>query len=168
MELIENRDTIILDSSTTALHLANRLHKFNKLTVITNSVKIVSALADFDHIKTLCCGGALRPSAMSFVGQESLHFLDNYYADKAFISCTSIDKARGITDTNEMEAQVRKKMIDQSSEKILIADITKFNTTSFAAIAPLTDLNIIVSDKKVDAEFEKVMSDLGIQYLHTP
>ncbi|MBI9103728.1 MAG: DeoR/GlpR transcriptional regulator [Spirochaetales bacterium] len=165
--MIEERDTIILDASTTALHVAKKLYEFQKLTVITNSMKIVSALVDYDHIKVLCCGGTLRATAMSFVGQESIKFLENYYADKAFVSCTSIDKDRGITDTNEMEAQVRSKMFERSSEKILIADITKFNSTSFAAIAPLSSINALVTDKRVDAEFEKALNDFGIRYLHT-
>lgn len=166
--LIKHRDTIFLDSSTTALHLAYRLNEFEKLTVITNSIKIVFALGDYDNIKVLCCGGSLRPSAMSFVGQESLEFLENYYADKAFISCTSVDKKKGLTDTNEMEAQVRRKMLERASDKILIADITSFNDTSFAVISPLTELNTIVTDKRIDPEFEKVLEDQDIQYLHTP
>ena len=167
LRLIENRDTIILDASTTALHVAKRLHEFQKLTVITNSVKITTTLADYDHIKVLCCGGTLRSPSMSFIGQESLVFLDNYYADKAFVSCTSIDRDRGMTDTNEMEAQVRRKMIERSSEKILIADITKFNSTSFAVIAPLSVIDKVVTDKRVDAEFESALRDFGIGYLHT-
>ena len=166
IELIEDRDTIILDASTTALHVAKRLHEFQKLTVITNSVKIVSTLADHDHIKVLCCGGTFRAASMSFAGQESLKFLDNYYADKAFISCTSIDRERGLTDTNEIEAHVRKKMIERSTERILIADITKFNSTSFAVIAPLNVINTVVTDQRVDADFEVALKDLGINYIY--
>jgi len=165
--LIEERDTIILDASTTALHVAKRLYEFQKLTVITNSMKIISVLSEWEHIKVLSCGGTLRSTAMSFVGQESVKFLENYYADKAFVSCTSIDKERGITDSNEMEAQVRKKMLERASEKILIADITKFNSTSFAAIAPLSLIDTVVTDKRVDHEFEKTLKDFGIRYLHT-
>ncbi len=165
--LIDERDTVILDASTTALHIAQKLNGFQRLTVITNSIKIVSALAENSGIKVLCCGGTLRTPSMSFVGQESLRYLDNYYADKAFVSCTSIDKLKGITDTNEMEAQVRQKMFNRASTRILIADTTKFNSTSFAVILPLSEINMVVTDRKVDEEFEKTFREMGLKYLHT-
>ncbi len=165
-DIIEEGDTILLDASTTALHLAMMLHDFKRLTVITNSIKIVMALSGYDHIKVLCCGGTLRSRSMSFVGLESLRFFKNFYADKAFVSCTSVDTIKGLTDTNEMEAQVRQKMLEMASHKVLIADVTKFNKTSFAAIAPISILDTVVSDKRIDSHFEDKLNELGIKYLY--
>ena len=166
IELIEEGDTIMLDSSTTALHIANNLQSFHRLTVVTNSVKIVTALANHEHIRVLCSGGTLRSRSMSFIGEEGRAFYDNFYADKAFISCTSVDQNHGLTDTNEMEALIRKKMLSRASRKILIADITKFNSTAFAVIAPLDTVDTIVSDREVDKDFQQRLEELGITYLH--
>ena len=167
LPLIEAGDTIMLDCSTTALHLARRLAGFSRLTVITNSVKIVSALAEQEHIKVLCCGGTLRARSLSFVGPDAERTLENYYADKAFVSCTAVDVTRGLTDTNEMEAQIRRKMFQRASRKILIADTTKFNNTSFAVICPLSEVDMVVSDQRIDESFERALREKGISY-HFP
>jgi len=164
-EMIEEGDTIFLDSSTTALHIAEKIKHEERITVVTNSVKVITTLAD-SEIKIIGCGGSLRPRSMSLVGNEAECTLNHYYTDKAFVSCTSVDLDRGLTDTNEQEARIRKLMLERSAKKILIADATKFGKISFAAICPLTEIDIVVSDKLFSSEWSTELKKLGIEYFY--
>lgn len=159
-DLIEEGDTIILDSSTTCLHIAERLKARRNLVVITNAVKIVIALAESEGIKVICAGGTLRQSQLSFVGPAAIKSLGSYYADKAFVSCTGVDLQNGLTDSDEQEAEIRKKMLEQAKRKILVVDYTKFGKTSFSVIAPVDVADSLVTDREPPEEWRH---ELGIK-----
>lgn len=102
---IEDGDTVILDSSTTALHVAEKISSWENITVVTNAVKVVTTLSGVTGIKIVSTGGTVRPRSLSFIGPEAESTLSRYFADKAFVSCTGADMERGITDTmNRMPA----------------------------------------------------------------
>ncbi len=165
-ELIEDGDTVILDSSTTALHVAEKIRDRQNVTVITNAVKIVTALSGVPGVKIICTGGTVRSRSLSFIGPEAEATMSRYFADKAFISCTSADMERGLTDTNEQDASMRRIMLMQASKRILIADTTKFGKTAFSLISPFDVFDTVVTDKKLEGEWEDFFRKQSIDYLY--
>jgi DeoR/GlpR family transcriptional regulator of sugar metabolism len=162
--LIENGDTIILDSSTTSLHIAEHIKDRKNIIVLTNAIKIALKLADAKGIKVISTGGTLRPSSLSYVGYVAVNALNGFFADKAFVSCTGVDLNNGLTDSSEQEAEIRMKMLKQAKKKILIADNTKFGNTSFAQIAKLDTIDCVVTDKPLSKEWEKEFIQKNIPY----
>ncbi len=165
-EQIEDGDTIILDSSTTALHIADRILGKEHLTVITNAVKIITTLSGNRSIKIICTGGTVRSRSLSFVGPEAEATLSRYYADKAFVSCTGADISHGLTDTNEYDASIRNIMLKQARKKILIADVTKFDKTAFSLISSFDRIDTVVSDKMLTSRWEDFFEQKEIVHLY--
>ena len=60
-DLIKDGETIFLDASTSAWHLARYIKGKRGITVITNAEKIVNELSMCDHIHVVCVGGELTP-----------------------------------------------------------------------------------------------------------
>ena len=58
-DLIKDGETIFLDASTSAWHLARYIKGKRGITVITNAEKIVNELSMCDHIHVVCVGGEL-------------------------------------------------------------------------------------------------------------
>ncbi len=164
-DMIEEGDTVILDSSTTALHIAEKIKHKERLTVITNAVKVITALGD-SSIKVIGCGGRLRSRSLSFIGHEAENTLNHYHADKAFVSCTSVDIDKGLTDTNEEEARIRRVMFDRAAKKILIADTTKFGKISFASICSLNNIDAVVSDSSLGGDWSIRFQEMGIEHFY--
>jgi len=162
---IVDGDTIILDSSTTSIHIAKRLQQRTHIIVITNSIKVVNVLAGSEAIKVICTGGTLRSRQLSFTGPAAVKSLASYYADKAFVSCTGIDLQNGLTDSDEQEAEIRKKMLEQAQEKFIVADNTKLGKISFAAIAPVDIANCIITDLELDDAWRAELDLRKIKYL---
>ena len=117
-------------------------------------------------IKVIGCGGRLISRSLFFVGYEAENTLNHYHADKAFISCTSVDLDKGLTDTNEEEARIRRVMLDRAVRKILIADTTKFGKVSFASICPLKDIDTVVSDSSLGGEWSVRFQEMGIEHFY--
>lgn len=161
-QYIKDGDTIMLDSSSTALQVAERIKDKKKITVITNSVNIVTALANAKECSIISTGGILRESSMSFVGHLTESSIKNYNVDKAIISCHGIDMKKGITDSNEMEAEVKKAMLQAAEEAFLMVDYTKFNKVSFIKMLKIDSINTIFTDREPGEDWEQFAANRNI------
>ncbi|MCY6483409.1 DeoR/GlpR family DNA-binding transcription regulator [Clostridium aestuarii] len=158
IELIDEGDCVMLDSSTTALYIAKNLNTSKKkCTVITNSLKIASEFENSKNVKVICLGGTLRKSTSSFVGYITTDSLQRLSADKSFISCSSISADFGVTDNHELEATVRKCMLTNSMKKCLVVDYTKFDSPSVNQICKLNDLDMIITDRKIPKKYKDIL-----------
>ncbi len=149
--MLDDGDTIMLDSSTTALHLATFIKDSPlKISVITNSLRIASELSDCAHTNLILTGGTYRPASCSFVGYSATNTLDEFHADKAFVSCSGLHERFGLTDNSESEAQVRRMMLMNSDFRYLLVDSDKFGRCKSHRIAHLDGIQAIFSDREPD------------------
>ena len=80
IELVSDNDVVFLDASTSCYYLIPFLASKRNLTVITNGVKALAKLAEYD-ITTFSTGGALVNSCLVLVGAVSaVAYLHNRYA----------------------------------------------------------------------------------------
>ena len=162
-QLIHNGDTIFLDASTTAVHIAENILDKKNLIVITNALKVAEALARGPGIKVICTGGTLRPTSLTTVGKAAETAVSNYFADKAFLCCDGVHRVHGVTDANEKEAEVRKEMIRQAESSILVVDATKFDKTSFVHMADFGAFDVLVTDKRLSPEWQATMREADVE-----
>lgn len=163
VKLIRNGDSIFLDCSTTAYHIASAI-KHKRLTVITNSLKIANILSGFDNIRLIVMGGVLNRTHMCYVGQNTIQNLSNYYVDKAFISCRSLSIEHGVTDSNESIAEVRTLILNHANSVYLIADYTKFNKTSFVNIGSFQRITGLITDRPLSEEWIDCLNANNVSY----
>jgi DeoR/GlpR family transcriptional regulator of sugar metabolism len=165
-EYIKDGDTIMLDSSSTALQVARNIKDKRKITVITNSVKVVSELATAKDCNVISTGGNLRVNAMSFVGHMAENSIKNFNVDLAVICSKGIDIKKGITESNEMEAEVKKAMIEAADKTFLVGDFTKFNKVSFVKMLKIENVDMIFTDKKLTEEWEQYASSKNVELIY--
>lgn len=149
VELINDNDTIILDSGTTTQEVAKNLSNINNLTVITNALNIVSQLIQYPNIRVVVLGGNLRNSSLSMIGPIAEINIKNYYCDKLIMGVDSISSLHGISTPTIEEAHLNRLMIECAKEVIVVTDSSKFLRRSFAYIAPISIVNTIVTDSKI-------------------
>ena len=166
LEMIDERETIMLDSSTTALVIAHEVRDAKKtVTVITNSLEIVHAFDGCDLVSVICVGGMFRTETASFRGHMALANLENFHAHKAFVSCTSVHLSFGATDHVESEAKIRAAMLAQSQRRILIADNTKFNKIAVHKLADFSQINCIVTDSELSADWQEALDRFAVEII---
>lgn len=163
--MVEDGDILMLDSSTTTLHLAHMLKNAadKKLMVITNALDVMQALSDCAHVKLVCIGGVLRRMSHSFVGYMATADLREYRADKAFISCSGMHRRFGITDNSEEEAQVRRAMLANSEYRCLLVDSEKFGRFRSNRIAEFGDVDAIITDTAPDKDWNSLFKQETIR-----
>lgn len=164
LEFIKEDESILLDASSTSWFLAKELPNM-PLTVITNSMRIVMELAVKNHINVICTGGNLRQSSLSFVGPLTSQSLSNYHTDRAFISCKALDLGWGISDSNDVEAMVKRKMLQVAEVNYMLIDHSKIGRKATAYVANPKELDYLITDKYTDQTVLNDLSDYGMEVI---
>jgi DeoR/GlpR family transcriptional regulator of sugar metabolism len=149
-ELVQEEESILIDSGTTALALANAL-RVNKLRVVTNSLDVAKVVSERPHYDMILVGGSWDP-LHQFVGREAVEQLSHYRVDKVFLGIPALDPRLGLTGPSEEEAAVKRAMLQVSQQIIGLADHTKFGQVMFAHVASASALDILVTDELADLD----------------
>ncbi|MBU5351215.1 DeoR/GlpR family DNA-binding transcription regulator [Paenibacillus silvae] len=161
VKLVEHGDRIALDASTTAWYMAAGLPNI-PLTVLTNSIKVAAELSTKEQIRVIATGGQLASKSLSFVGPLAERSLDAYHVDKVFLSCKGVHLSKGISESNELQALVKQKMIHIADEVILLADSSKFNIQAFTRVAAMESVHKVITDQGVLEEHVDALNELHI------
>ena len=163
--LVEDGDTIILDSGTTTMEIARNLINVNNLTVITNALNIANQMADHQKANVIIPGGFLRKNSLSLVGGAAEENFNNYFCDKLFLAVDGFNTTHGLSTPNVEEAHLNRVMIEISKQVIVVADSSKFHKRSFAFISPVTEVDVVVTDAEIPAEDRKKLENAGVKVI---
>ena len=161
-ELVEDGEVVLLDSGTTALEVA-RVFAGRPLTVLPLSLQSADVLAEAPTTRVLLPGGELRPVELSATGPLAEATVRVLRFDTAVISCCGVSVAAGLTAIRLADAALKAAAIDAATRVVLVADATKFARTTMAVIAPLTKVDILVTDETLPESTRVALADLGIE-----
>jgi DeoR/GlpR family transcriptional regulator of sugar metabolism len=153
--LLNQRDAVFVDSSTTSYFVARRILELGlELTLVTNSLpvmQLVSAQAP-SHIELVAVGGLLRTLTQSFVGPHAIRTIEGHFTDHAFVSIKALMKNGLLADVDPLEAEVKRAMIAQANESVLLIDRSKLSATGLNAIGPVAGLSLVLAHGVEPAE----------------
>lgn len=149
VELVEEDDIIVVDSSTTALEFIDELPN-QRLTLLTNSLLAGRALVDRPLIHVILVGGELDRSSWSLQGPLARHALARFNSSKFFFSCRGVDFERGLSEAGDQHAQFKQLCLEFVDQTFLLADHSKFGVRSKVFFAAVDELTSIVTDWGVD------------------
>jgi DeoR family transcriptional regulator of aga operon len=163
--LINDGETIILDSGTTTLEIARQIKRKRGLHVITNGVNIAAELLDARDVQTFMIGGTVRGESASISGRFSEEMFDQFSADKLFLGGAGCDLGFGVSGANLEETMVNRAMMRIAREIILVADASKFSKRSMSRIAPFAEIDTVISDARLGEEIQEKLRLLGCNLL---
>lgn len=165
-DLVQPGESIGLTAGTTTTHIGRSLRHRDKITVVTNAINIGMELCNQPGIRTLLTGGVVPWTwSFSLTGSAALAFLDDVYLDKAFLSVTGLDIARGATTLETEEATLFRKMLKQSRQVIVVADASKLGHVSPAFICPAAEIHVLITSTSAKDEEVAQFEELGIRVL---
>jgi DeoR family fructose operon transcriptional repressor len=166
LRLVEDGDTIMLDTGTTTLELARLLGQKRDITVVTNDLVIALALEEFDSVRVVCMGGIVRKKYHCTViyGSSGRDILEGLSVDKAFMALNSFSLDKGASTPDINHAETKKLMMSIAAKVILLFDSSKIGRTSFALFAPLDRIDAIITDA-ISAEDRARLDENGIDVM---
>ena len=157
--LISDRETIILDNSTTAYQLARLLKDRNQLTVIATNPGVFNELMQESNISLYSTGGLYSSQTNSFVGSAAEDFVSRLDITTCVIGANSVSLENGVTDPYPAEASLKRKMIAASRRTLLLADHNKFNRAATENVADIGKIDCIITDWKTDRALIEKLSE---------
>lgn len=152
-DLLENHDTIVLDAGTTTYELAYLIGQSDlHLTIVTNSMIVFKELAKNPNVELIILGGKVRTNTLASVGSAAVELMQRLFVDKAFLGTNGISLNEGFTTTDMDEAGIKRAMIQSSKQRIILADNSKFNKVYINQFAPVSMIDVIVTDNQTKKE----------------
>jgi DeoR/GlpR family transcriptional regulator of sugar metabolism len=164
-KLIEEKDNIFLDISTTNILLAELIAKSNmRITVITNMFDIVNKFASNSNVTVISIGGVYNSDLNGFVGSSAIESIVKFRVDKAFIGSCGVNLYDKSITTFQMEDGNTKTAIINGAKKVyVVMENKKFYTDGNYKFAEIYDIDGIVVDDVPDENVIKSLEELDIE-----
>ncbi len=150
--MIGDGEAIALDSSTTAFYIALELRDRKELVVVTNGLRVATALADAPGVSVIVPGGVLRLAAMSLVGDFASAVLRTTSIGKGFFGARGVSLDRGLMDLNPEEVRIKQEMADVCERVIGVFDHTKWRRSALLSFVPADRVSAIVTDAEAPSD----------------
>ena len=162
--LVQDNDSMILDSSTSSYYLACSLKGRRDLTVITNGIEFARELAKNSSNTVILLGGVLRVDGTAINVPLAEQILTDYHIKIAFLSCSGFTLEGGPTEVDIYEAQIKRKFIANSGSMVALIDSSKFGRADLTSFASLDQITQLYSDSGLDPAWIKKLKQAGVPF----
>lgn len=162
VRLVEEGQSVLLDSGTTTTAIARALKNMARLTVITNAVNIAAELAGTD-VEVILTGGTLRKNSFSLVGPLAERTLRQLSADILFLGVDGFDTSAGLFTPNLLESEVNRAMVAIARRTIAVCDSSKFGRRSLCNITPVGSVHEVITDKQIPKSDLRALKEAGVK-----
>lgn len=164
--LIRENDTIMVDCGSTAVEFAGMLvRRFERLTVITNSLEVFELARVRQGYSLYLCSGFFLSSENAFYGPWTLDFLGQLHAAAAFLFPSAISMQYGVMDYSGELYGVQQKMMERADRTVFLADSEKFEKSALFKLADLREGSLLVTDSGLEDEIFNLYRENRIEVI---
>lgn len=163
--LIDDNDTIIMNSGTTLSYVIRALAGKRNITIVTNSVQNASEASLTSSFGVIMLGGEFESKYQFTYGESAEEQLSNYHASKCILSVDGISADSGLTLFYSTEVSLVRRMIESSKEVIVAADSTKIGRQAFAKVTNIESAGVIVTNSDADPDELSRISAAGVRVI---
>ena len=160
--------TILIDSGTTTLALADRLREAPDLTVVTTSLPIASALQFSEGVDVLLLGGMLRHGSPDLIGPLTETNLEQLHADVAFIGADAVDENGQAYNESLPVARMLQKMTSAADRFYIMADSSKLGRRALACIVKAGSGAGLITDSGIAPGIHRSLKSAGVNVIIAP
>jgi DeoR family transcriptional regulator, aga operon transcriptional repressor len=163
--LIQDGETVILDSGTTTAEIARQIRglKLSSLNVITNALNIAVLLANAHHVNLIIPGGVLRRKSWSLAGPQAEQALRDLQADRLFLGVDSLDPEIGLMTPHVLEAKLNSLMIRIARHTVAVTDSSKLLRRNLSVIGPVEQVHLLITDSAAAPDAVSAIRARGVE-----
>lgn len=162
---IKDGESLLIDSGSTTMYVAEALRGHRNLTVVTISAPIAQMLAPGEGNRVFLAGGEVRADDCAAYGPACLAYLGQFSAETAIISAAAISREFGIMDHHMCEVEVCRILVGRAERVIVAADHSKYSAKGLIAACPLAEIDLIVTDAAPPADLAAALEGDDVELL---
>ena len=163
---VDDGEAIFLDSGPTTPCMVKYLKNRKNITVITNSLAVMTECALYPHITLITLGGVYDSCIAAFMGTIPLEALSRFSIKTVFLEAAGVSICAGLTNDTYMEAEMKRAVSKEGERCILLADGAKFGQAAAVKFYSFNDLYAIVTDRPPAQTYVEISEKFGIQLLY--
>lgn len=160
-QLIKTNQFVALAAGTTTTQVGLALRGRSNLAIMTNALNIAQELSREPGIQVTCAGGEVHGDYYTLTGPVTERALSTHYYDVAVVGVSGISIEQGFSVNSQANAVSINIMLRNAHKRIVVADHTKFGRVSYAFLAHLSDIHIIVTDAAPPPAFIRHLESIG-------
>lgn len=162
---IVDGESLLIDTGSTTIYVAEALRGHRNLTAVTNSAPIAQHLAQGAGNRIFLAGGEMRADDNATFGPATLAFIEQFSVQTAIISALAMSAEYGLMDNHLCEAEVCRALIKRAERVIVVCDRTKFTAKALIAACPFTDIDLVITDAEPPANVARKLEAADVQVL---
>ena len=159
---IEPGMSVMIDDGSTSQSITPYLLKKRPLTVITNNLAIITALAGEAGITLISLGGVYSKKFNGFFGIMAEEAIERLRADVALMSSSSIDGKTAFHQDQEV-VEIKRRMIRSSAKHFLMVDHQKFGRTALHYLSDLSAFDGVITTSALPDATKTNLAAQGIR-----
>jgi len=159
-QMVKAGQSIAIDTGSTTLELARRLAGCEQLTIVTNSTRVASTLADQPN-PVYVPAGRVRGKELSIYGSSAVAAIQAFHFDLFFLGVSGLTP-EGVYDYALEDAEVKRAMIERTSRVIVLCDQSKFTRRALVRVANLAQLDVLVCDQAPGGGLATALAAAGV------
>ena len=144
--------SVFIDSSSTALALAERID-LNFKTVVTNNLQTAIQLSKKPNINLILLGGNVHFNTNSATGSWTARQLADFSFDLMISSCAAII-GNEVFERSLEQKEIKRVAFEHCKKRILLIDHTKFTANGTYRLSDLKEYDLIVTDTEPPYEID--------------
>jgi DeoR/GlpR family transcriptional regulator of sugar metabolism len=164
-ELVSDGEAIVLDASTTVWHMVRHLLGMHDLTVLTTGLHVALDLLRAPGISVIIPGGRVWREAAAVVGGDDGALPEYGNLQKAFLGGRGLSLEQGLTDPNQEEVALKRRLLAAVPEVNVIVDSTKIGKVAFATCASWDEIHRVITDSAAPPEFVAALRERGVEVI---
>jgi len=147
--MVQNGESITLDSGTTTLYIARNLRQHSDVTVFTFSLAALEELAGSDTVRVELTGGTYRRSSHDLIGSAVHSSLSTISTNRVFFGAAALSFRKGVM---VFDREAPRALLDAGRQRILVIDSSKIGHEATYGFCPLEVCDTIITDAAIKPE----------------
>lgn len=160
---VPEQGSVIIDSGSTGQRFAEVFPVDRNVHVVTNSLISAATLARRRVAELTVLGGGVRTNTFAMVDAETIAAVRELRVDVLFMGSDGLSFQRGLTTPYRDESLLKQAMINSARRVVAMIDQSKFGNEQMFQFAALHEIDVLITDDRVDDDAVAVLVDLGVE-----
>jgi len=163
--LVNEGETILIESGSVNVLFARELLKIKKVTIITTNVYIARQFRKNEQANIIILGGVYQHDSETMVGKITKTCIDQINIDKAFIGIDGYTQEAGFTSRDLFRAEISTYIIEKAKDVFIVSDSSKFGKTELTNVCYPLQIQHIATNNDLVIEFQNEFKESGIDLI---
>lgn len=164
---VEDGDSVLVDSGTTALEFVRAISGRAGVTVVTDDFTIADYVdRSAPALDVIMLGGSLRKGHRYTAGPLACRTLELLHPDKAFVTPTSYVPGRGLMTNNQDMAELKRAFLACADRTFVLMDHAKVRAPGLLWFGTLASVEAVIVDDDPEGLVATDAAELGCRIIY--